>query len=61
MTYTEKLPPLPEPAYVSHDIPLFSSMQMMAYAQAALEAALDALDDELEASIKEMIDKGLGQ
>lgn len=57
MTYTEKLPPLPEPAYVSHDIPLFSSMQMMAYAQ----AALDALDDELEASIKEMIDKGLGQ
>lgn len=61
MIKDEDLPPLPEPAYVSHDIPLFSSMQMMAYAQAALEAALDALDDELEASIKEMIDKGLGQ
>lgn len=57
MIKDEDLPPLPEPAYVSHDIPLFSSMQMMAYAQ----AALDALDDELEASIKEMIDKGLGQ
>ena len=57
MTYTEKLPPLPEPAYVSHDIPLFSSFQMMDYAQ----AALDALADEAEASIKEMIDAGLGQ
>jgi hypothetical protein len=57
MTYTEQLPPLPEPAYVSHDIPLFSSFQMMAYAQ----AALDALADEAEANIKEMIDKGLGQ
>ena len=57
MTYTEQLPPLPEPAYVSHDIPLFSSIQMMDY---ALDA-LDALADEAEASIKEMVDKGLGQ
>lgn len=38
MIKDEDLPLLPEPAYVSHDIPLFSSMQMRAYARAALRA-----------------------
>jgi hypothetical protein len=36
---------------------MYSPDQMRAYAQ----AALDALADEAEASIKEMIEEGLGQ
>lgn len=51
------LPPLPEPYHGFYATPMYSPDQMRAYAQ----AALDALDDELEASIKEMIDAGLGQ
>jgi hypothetical protein len=56
------LPPLPEFAAAFRprwpgDIGGFTADQMRAYAQ----AALDALADEAEASIKEMIDKGLGQ
>lgn len=47
MTYTEQLPPLPEPAYVVLDIPLFSSIQMMAYAQAAL-ARVPLTDEQID-------------
>ena len=66
MTHTEKLPPLPEPAHRRRSqrrdggydmVPAFTATEMRAYAQ----AALDALADEAEASIKEMVDKGLGQ
>ena len=51
------LPPLPEPygKIGFHDI--YTADQMRAYAQ----AALDALADEAEASIKAMIEEGLGQ
>jgi hypothetical protein len=55
---TDKLPPLPDPIWgYSTSTPKFSADQMHAYACAALQA----LEDEAEASIKEMIDKGLGQ
>jgi len=52
----DNLPPLPEPA-TPYASPMFSADQMHAYARAALQA----LEDEVEASLKEMIDKGLGQ
>ena len=55
------LPPLPPPDRTMHQygkqIDHFTADQMRAYAQ----AALDALNDELEASLKRMIDAGLGQ
>jgi hypothetical protein len=51
------LPPLPEPYHGFYATPMYSPDQMRAYAQ----AALDALADEAEASIKAMIDAGLGQ
>ena len=51
------LPPLPEPYHGFYAAPMYSADQMRAYAQ----AALDALADEAEASIKAMIDAGLGQ
>ena len=56
-----QLPPLPPPDRTMHQygkqIDHFTADQMRAYAQ----AALDALNDELEASLKRMIDAGLGQ
>jgi hypothetical protein len=51
------LPPLPEPFHGFYAAPMYSADQMRAYAQ----AALDALADEAEASIKAMIEEGLGQ
>ena len=55
------MPPLPPPDRTMHQygkqIDHFTADQMRAYAQ----AALDALNDELEASLKRMIDAGLGQ
>jgi len=55
-----QLPPLPPPDRTMHQygkqIDHFTADQMRAYAQ----AALDALNDELEASLKRMIDAGLG-
>lgn len=51
------LPPLPEPYYGLYTAPMYTADQMRAYAQ----AALDALADEAEASIKAMIEEGLGQ
>ena len=51
------LPPLPDPyGHVGfHDV--YTADQMRAYAQ----AVLDVLADETEASIKAMIEEGLGQ
>jgi len=61
MIDTSNLPPLPAPARTMHQygkkIDHFTADQMHAYAQ----AALDSLNDELEASIMQMIDSGLGQ
>ena len=57
------LPPLPDKVQISKHIPSgyvilgYTADQMHAYARAALQA----LEDEVEASLKEMIDKGLGQ
>lgn len=51
------LPPLPEPYHGFYAAPMFTADQMRAYAL----AALDALADEAEASIKAMIEEGLGQ
>ena len=55
------LPPLPPPDRTMHQygkqIDHFTADQMRAYAQ----AAIDAIEDELEASLKRMIDAGLGQ
>ena len=51
------LPPLPEPYHGFYATPMYSPEQMRAYAK----AALDALADEAEASIKAMIEEGLGQ
>lgn len=56
-----ELPQLPAPGRTiwqyGKQVDHFTADQMRAYAQ----AAIDALDDELEQSIKRMIDDGLGQ
>ena len=57
MSNTEALPELPEPYHGFYATPMYSPEQMRAYAQ----AALDALANEAEASIKAMIEEGLGQ
>lgn len=60
MSNTE-LPPLPPPDRTMHQygkqVDHFTAKQMHEYARAALQA----LADEAETSLKEMIDKGLGQ
>lgn len=55
------LPPLPHPDRTmwqyGQQIDHFTAAQMFAYAQ----AALDALDEKLEADLKRMVSDGLGQ